>query len=122
MPAHTLHRLPDSLALREGAMVEPIAVACHDVRMSDLKAGEFACVIGGGPIGILVALVAQARGARVVMAEVNPFRLQLARDLGIDAVNPLETDLAAVGQRARPAARARTWSSKFPDRRPAPRR
>ena len=65
VPAHTLHRLPDSLPLREGAMVEPVAVACHDVRMSDLKAGEFAAVIGGGPIGILVALVAQARGARV---------------------------------------------------------
>jgi 2-desacetyl-2-hydroxyethyl bacteriochlorophyllide A dehydrogenase len=93
VPAHTLHRLPDSLALREGAMVEPVAVACHDVRMSDLKDGEFAAVIGGGPIGILVALVAQARGARVVMAEVNAFRLQLARDLGLDAINPLETDL-----------------------------
>jgi 2-desacetyl-2-hydroxyethyl bacteriochlorophyllide A dehydrogenase len=94
VPAHTLHRLPDSLGLREGAMVEPVAVACHDVRMSDLKQGEFAAVIGGGPIGILVALVAQARGARVVLAEVNRFRVELARDLGIDAVNPLETDLA----------------------------
>jgi 2-desacetyl-2-hydroxyethyl bacteriochlorophyllide A dehydrogenase len=93
VPAHTLHRLPDSLGLREGAMVEPVAVACHDVRMSDLRDGEFAAVIGGGPIGILVALVAQARGARVVLAEVNPFRLQLARDLEIDAVNPMEIDL-----------------------------
>jgi len=93
VPAHTLHRLPDSLGLREGAMVEPVAVACHDVRMSDLKQGEFAAVIGGGPIGILVALVAQARGARVVLGEVNPFRVKLARDLGIDAVNPLEIDL-----------------------------
>jgi len=81
VPAHTLHRLPDSLGLREGAMVEPVAVACHDVRMSDLKQGEFAAVIGGGPIGILVALVAQARGARVVLAEVNRFRVELARDL-----------------------------------------
>jgi (R,R)-butanediol dehydrogenase / meso-butanediol dehydrogenase / diacetyl reductase len=96
VPAQTLHRLPEQLALREGAMVEPLAVACHDVRMSELKEDEFAAVIGGGPIGILVALVAQARGARVVMAEVNPFRIQLARDLGIDAVNPLETDLPAL--------------------------
>uniref|UniRef100_Q025V7 Alcohol dehydrogenase GroES domain protein n=1 Tax=Solibacter usitatus (strain Ellin6076) TaxID=234267 RepID=Q025V7_SOLUE len=96
VPAHTLHRLPDSLSLREGAMVEPIAVACHDVRMSELQAGEFAVVIGGGPIGILIALVAKARGARVLQAEVNPFRLQLARDLGIDAVNPAETDLPAL--------------------------
>ena len=92
VPAHTLHRLPDSLALREGAMVEPVSVACHDVRMSELKDGEFAAVIGGGPIGILVALVAQTRGARVVMAEVNPFRIQLARDLGIDAIDPREVD------------------------------
>ena len=100
VPAHTLHRLPETLALREGAMVEPVAVACHDVRMSDLREGEFAAVIGGGPIGVLVALVARARGARVLMAEVNPFRLQLARDLGIEAVNPLDTDLPAlVGQR-----------------------
>jgi 2-desacetyl-2-hydroxyethyl bacteriochlorophyllide A dehydrogenase len=96
VPAHTLHRLPESLAMREGAMVEPVAVACHDVRMSELKEGEFAAVIGGGPIGILVALVAKARGACVVMAEVNQFRLQLARDLGIDAFNPLETDLSVL--------------------------
>src|ERR1700687_6103810 len=75
VPAHTLHRLPDTLDLRKGAMVEPVAVAWHDVRMSELKEGEFAAVIGGGPIGILVALVARARGARVLMAEVNPFRL-----------------------------------------------
>ncbi len=96
VPAHTLHRLPDSLSLRDGALVEPIAVACHDVRMSELHAGEFAVVIGGGPIGILIALVALARGARVLQAEVNPFRLKLARDLGIEAVNPMEVDLPAL--------------------------
>jgi (R,R)-butanediol dehydrogenase/meso-butanediol dehydrogenase/diacetyl reductase len=96
VPAHTLHRLPDGLSLREGAMVEPIAVACHDVRMGEVRAGEYAVVIGGGPIGVLIALVAQARGARVLMAEVNPFRIQLARDLGIDTVNPKEADLAAL--------------------------
>jgi threonine dehydrogenase-like Zn-dependent dehydrogenase len=72
VPAHTLHRLPEGLALREGAMVEPVAVACHDVRLSELKEGEFAAVIGGGPIGILVALVAQARGARGYAADDDP--------------------------------------------------
>jgi 2-desacetyl-2-hydroxyethyl bacteriochlorophyllide A dehydrogenase len=96
VPAHTLHRLPDSLGLREAAMVEPIAVACHDVRLSEVAAGEFAAVIGGGPIGILIALVAKARGARVLLAEVNPFRIQLARDLGIDAVSPREVDFPAL--------------------------
>jgi 2-desacetyl-2-hydroxyethyl bacteriochlorophyllide A dehydrogenase len=96
VPAHTLHRLPESLSLRQGAMVEPIAVACHDVRMGGVRAGEHAVVIGGGPIGVLIALVAQARGARVLMAEVNPFRIQLARELGIEAVNPKEADLVGL--------------------------
>ena len=77
-------------------MVEPIAVACHDVRLGEVRAGENAVVIGGGPIGVLIALVAQARGARVLMAEVNSFRVLLARELGIDAVNPKETDLVAL--------------------------
>jgi (R,R)-butanediol dehydrogenase / meso-butanediol dehydrogenase / diacetyl reductase len=96
VPAHTLHHLPDNLTLRQGALVEPIAVACHDVRLGNLAAGEYAVVIGGGPIGALVALVAGTRGARVVLAEVNPFRIELARGLGLDVVNPKETDLVAL--------------------------
>lgn len=96
VPAHTLHRLPDSLSLQHGAMVEPIAVACHDVRMGEVKTGEYAVVIGGGPIGVLIALVAQTRGARVRLAEVNPFRVRLAQDLGIEAVNPREVDLVTL--------------------------
>jgi len=96
VPAHTLHRLPESVSLEHGAMVEPIAVACHVFRRGEVQAGDFAVVIGGGPIGILVALVAQAGGAQVLLAEVNPFRVRLAGELGIAAVNPAETDLAAL--------------------------
>jgi 2-desacetyl-2-hydroxyethyl bacteriochlorophyllide A dehydrogenase len=96
VPAHTLHRLPEALGLREAAMIEPIAVACHDVRLSEVAAGEFAVVIGGGPIGILIGLVAKARGARVLLAEVNEFRIKLARDLGIDAVSPWDLDFPAL--------------------------
>jgi len=96
VPAHTLHRLPDSLSLEQGALVEPIAVACHDVRMGEVRAGEDVVVIGGGPIGILISLVAAVRGARVLIAEINPFRLKLVRELGIDAVNPSETDVVTL--------------------------
>jgi 2-desacetyl-2-hydroxyethyl bacteriochlorophyllide A dehydrogenase len=96
VPAHALHRLPDALTMEQGALVEPIAVACHDVRLGDVRAGEYVVVQGGGPIGALVALVAQTTGARVVLTEVNPFRLELARSLGLDAVNPLEVDLPAL--------------------------
>jgi (R,R)-butanediol dehydrogenase/meso-butanediol dehydrogenase/diacetyl reductase len=96
VPAHTLHRLPESLSLAQGALVEPLAVACHDVRLGGVEAGEYVVVQGGGPIGALVALVARSAGARVVVSEVNPFRLALARRFGLEALNPSETDLVEV--------------------------
>jgi (R,R)-butanediol dehydrogenase/meso-butanediol dehydrogenase/diacetyl reductase len=96
VPAHTLHRLPAAVSMQQGAMIEPIAVACHDVRIGRVQADDYVVVIGGGPIGVLVAIVAQIRGAQVLMAEVNPFRIRLARELGIDAVSPQEVDLVAL--------------------------
>jgi 2-desacetyl-2-hydroxyethyl bacteriochlorophyllide A dehydrogenase len=82
--------------MAQGALVEPLAVACHDVRLGGVQAGEHVVVQGGGPIGALVALVARSAGARVVVSEVNPFRLALARRFGLEALNPSETDLVEV--------------------------
>ena len=95
VPAHTLHRLPPNLTFEQGALIEPIAVACHDVRLAELKAGEYAVVQGGGPIGALVALVAKSEGARVLVTELNPYRLALLKDLGLEGVDPRSTDVAA---------------------------
>jgi (R,R)-butanediol dehydrogenase / meso-butanediol dehydrogenase / diacetyl reductase len=63
------------------------------VRMGEVKSGDYVVVQGGGPIGVLIALVAQSKGAKVVISEVNPYRLRLAADLGLTAVNARETDL-----------------------------
>jgi 2-desacetyl-2-hydroxyethyl bacteriochlorophyllide A dehydrogenase len=88
-----LHRLPSNLSFDLAALIEPVAVACHDIRRGDLQAGEEAVVIGGGPIGLLIGLVAKQAGAKILISEVNSFRLNLARDLGLEVVNPKETDL-----------------------------
>jgi len=95
VPAHTLHVLPDDLRLDHAALIEPVAVACHDVRLSALQKGEDVVVIGGGPIGILVAMVARDAGGKVVISEVNPNRLAIAQKLGFKTVNPIEVDLKA---------------------------
>ncbi|MEO0588793.1 MAG: alcohol dehydrogenase catalytic domain-containing protein, partial [Planctomycetota bacterium] len=81
--ADLLHKLPPGLDLRHAAFVEPLAVACHDVRMAEVVANETAVVLGGGPIGMLIALVARAAGARVVLSELNPARRALAERLGL---------------------------------------
>ncbi|MEM7090877.1 MAG: alcohol dehydrogenase catalytic domain-containing protein [Pseudomonadota bacterium] len=95
VPAHTLHVLPDDLRMDHAALIEPVAVACHDVRLSGLQPGEDVVVIGGGPIGVLVAMVARDAGGNVVISEVNPNRLAIAQVLGFDTVNPTEADLSA---------------------------
>ena len=94
VPAFTLHRLPDSVDLRTAALTEPLAVACHDVRRADLRPGETAVVIGGGPIGLLVALVANEAGAAVLLSEVNPSRRSLAEQLGLEVVDPTTVDIS----------------------------
>ncbi|MGH9723146.1 MAG: zinc-dependent alcohol dehydrogenase [Bryobacteraceae bacterium] len=96
VPAHTLHRLPASLTFAQGAMIEPLAVASHDVRLGQVAAGEYVVVQGAGPIGMLIGLVARNLGARVVLSEVNPFRIRLAAELGLEAVDARQTDLVAL--------------------------
>jgi len=66
VPLQTICPLPDSLSLKDAALVEPLSVAVHAVRASNLKVGDLTAVLGAGPIGILVAQVARLAGARRV--------------------------------------------------------
>ena len=90
VPVELLVRLPADLLLAHAALVEPTAVAVHDVRRSGLRAGESVLVIGAGPIGVLIACVARAEGARVTLAEVDSHRRVLAEKLGFQVVNPVD--------------------------------
>ena len=95
VPASTLVRLPAALPLDVAALVEPVAVAVHDVRRSELVAGDRAVVIGGGPIGVLIASVARDCGAHVVVIEVDERRRTRIAELGFATIDPLATDQAA---------------------------
>lgn len=93
VPAHTIHILPETVDLKAAALVEPLAVACHDVERGRVTEGEDVLVIGGGPIGILVAIAARSAGAKVVVSEVNELRLKVAQTLGFETINPAKDDL-----------------------------
>ena len=87
--------LPEEMSWDHGAMIEPLAVAVHAVRRyaADMT-GKKAVVLGGGPIGNLVAQTAKALGAEVVLlSELSAYRLDTAKKCGIATVNPSEKDL-----------------------------
>lgn len=80
-------RLPDGLDLESAALVEPLAVGIHAVRVANLKAGSRVMVIGAGPIGLTVALWARFFGAReVVVSELATSRAALAVKMGATRV------------------------------------
>ena len=106
LPAEACHPLPNNIGLDIGALVEPLSVAWHAVDASSIaeyegKAqGPNCLVLGGGPIGLAVCQVLQARGAnKVIMSEVSAKRQSFARQLGASNVmDPRQFDIVAATQ------------------------
>lgn len=92
VPERTLVRVPAGTPLDHAALIEPVAVAVHDVRRSELAPGDRAVVIGGGPIGLLIATVARHFGADVLVIELDEKRRAQIADLGFTTLDPRERD------------------------------
>jgi len=96
-PERLLHRIPDTMTFDQAAMVEPTGNVVFDIiERAKISAGEFAVVIGPGPIGLLAAMVARAAGAREVVVIGTPgdvnLRLKKAAELGFKTINIGETN------------------------------
>lgn len=84
--------LPADISLIDAALIEPVAVAVHDVRRAQLKSGEKIVILGGGPIGILIATVAREFGAEVLLAEIDSNRRKMIKDIGFNTIDPTIND------------------------------
>jgi len=86
VPQRITYHLPEGLGFQEAAMLEAVSVALHAVRVSDMKGGETALVIGAGMIGLLTLQAAKAAGAsQVLIADIDRTRLERAEKLGANA-------------------------------------
>lgn len=90
VPADRLLGVPDSISDDHAPVIEPLAVAVHDVTRAAVKSGDSIVVFGGGPIGCLIALVCRHRGARVKVVEINRHRVEMLNSLGLDTIGPGE--------------------------------
>lgn len=76
--------IPDHVAFRQAALVEPLACVLHGAERSDIRLGDNVAIIGAGPIGLLFTRLAKLKGARVIVIDKNDLRLGKARELGAD--------------------------------------
>ncbi|RKD89249.1 zinc-dependent alcohol dehydrogenase [Halopiger aswanensis] len=94
-----LHHIPDSVPLRQASITEPLSIATRAVfDQSTVTPGDLVLVEGPGPIGVLVAAVADSLGANVVVSGLGKdteYRLPLVERLGVDTIDVENGDLEA---------------------------
>ncbi|MEO0420872.1 MAG: L-threonine 3-dehydrogenase [Pseudomonadota bacterium] len=97
VPAFNVFKLPEAITDDLAAILDPLGNATHTALSFDLV-GEDVLITGAGPIGIMAVAIARYAGARhVVITDINPYRLELARKLGATlAVDARSTSLDEV--------------------------
>lgn len=100
IPAENVFSLPDGVSDEEAAILDPLGNAVHTALSFDLI-GEDVLITGAGPIGIMAGAIANHVGARhVVITDVNEYRMELARKLGIkNVVDPRKETMPEVMKR-----------------------
>lgn len=87
VPARVVFRLPDTLGFAEAAMIEPVSVALHAVRITEPEQGSTALVVGAGMIGLLILQSLRIAGCKkILVLDIDSGRLELAKKLGADQV------------------------------------
>lgn len=60
LPSDIAHKIPDTMSMEDGAMIEPLSVAVHALStLANMKAGQVVAVFGQGPVGLLCSAVAK---------------------------------------------------------------
>ncbi len=95
VPSWIVSKIPDNMSFIQAAFLEPASIGTHAGNRPPISSENTVVVIGGGTIGLFVMQAAKLRGAaKVIVVDINEFRLGLASKLGADTViNPLESDL-----------------------------
>lgn len=95
-PAKFVHKIPDGLSFEKAALIEPIAVAIHSLRVGKFMTGQSAIVLGAGPIGLATIEALKAAGASlVIVMQRKSVRQEYALRAGADIViDPTEVNVA----------------------------
>ena len=95
VPWWIVSKIPDNMSFTQAALLEPASIGTHAGNRAPISTNDTVVVIGAGTIGLFILQAARLRGAaKVIVADINEFRLVLAQKLGADkAINPLKSDI-----------------------------
>ena len=85
VPEHIVYALPNSFAFEKAALIEAVSIAVHAAKITEIRSGSTAVVIGAGMIGLLAVQAFRHFGcSRVFAVDLEQSKLDLARSLGAD--------------------------------------
>ncbi|MDR0655029.1 MAG: alcohol dehydrogenase catalytic domain-containing protein [Treponema sp.] len=86
-PERTVLNIPDNISLEEGALAEPLSVAAHAVRISNVHLGTTVFIQGCGPIGIAILAMCRFAGAeKIIMSDISQYNMDIAKQIGANVV------------------------------------
>ena len=78
-----IYKLPDEMSFEEGTFIEPLACVSRGQRLAGLQKDDTLLIIGSGIAGILHVQLAKFKGLEnIIVADINPYRLELAKKFG----------------------------------------
>src|SRR5581483_949312 len=77
-------RIPDGVSFEQASFIEPVNTCMKGVETLGLRPGETVLVVGQGPIGIILAVLARRRGARVITSDLFPQRHTISKAFGLE--------------------------------------
>jgi alcohol dehydrogenase len=83
LPERNLHVLSAGIPLERAVFIEPLAAACEILDQVSIPPGETVAVLGDGKLGLLVAMVLNAHGAKVHLFGRHPEKLRIAAATGV---------------------------------------
>jgi len=86
-------RLEADVDFSVGSLAEPLACVHNGIEKAGIRNGDTVLVIGGGPMGVMLALLARTKGAQVLLSEISAPRIEAARRVDLAVVSPHEEDL-----------------------------
>lgn len=104
VPSYILYKLPDNVSFAKAAMVEPLSIAYHAVRISGMPLYSSTVVFGAGTIGLLIIQLLKVFGSqRIIAVDIDEGKLAMAKNSGAtdvilsSKINPVEEILRITG-------------------------